>query len=241
MKLEDILKQYLSEDVLTEDVKKEIETLFETLVNESVATKIDAEKVTLEEKYTDELKTFKESLVEKLSDYMEETFGEWFENNKPDMVSEIKVSIADNTTKMLRNLLSENYVEVKDEDVDAVADLEKKLEESSEEVNKLGNSKIDLKKKIVEQDKQIFEYQKAVEFTKLTDGMNVSDKEKLLKLIEDIEAADIESFNEKVKIIKDKYMEKLEEGDEDVIIEDPNGIITEGNDSVDKYLPKTFV
>jgi hypothetical protein len=241
MKLEDILKKYLSEEVLTDDVKTEIETLFETLVNESVQAKIEIEKTTLEDKYTVELKEFKEGLVEKLSDYMEETFGEWFETNKPEMVSEIKVSIADNTTKMLRNLLSENYVEVKDEDVDVVADLEKKLEESGDEVNELGNSKIDLKKEIVEQGKQIFEYQKAVEFTKLTDGMNVSDKEKLLKLIEDIEAADIESFNEKVKIIKEKYMEKLEEGDEETIIEDPNAIITEGNDSVDKYLPKTFV
>jgi len=240
MKLEDILKQYLTEDVLTEDVKKEIETLFETLVNESVGVKIETEKVALEEKYTDELKVFKEDLVEKLSDYMEETFGEWFENNKPDMVSEIKVNIADNTTKLLRSLLTENYVEIKDEDIDTVADLEKKLEESSEEVNDLGNSKIELRKKVTEQDKQIFEYQKAVEFTKLADGMSIADKEKLLKLIEDIEVNDIKTFNEKVKIIKEKYIEKLDEGDDGDIMEDPDKLL-ESKDSLDKYLPKTYV
>lgn len=237
MKIEDILEKYFSE-ALTEDVKTEIETIFEAAVNTKVKEKLEEDTVALNEKYDNEMKEFKESVLNTLNDYIEESFNEWAEENKVALSSEIKVDIADNMVKSLRSVLDENYIEIKEEEIDTIKDLETRLKESENKIDDLGNVNINQKK-------QILEFEKAIVFSQMTEGMTLTDKEALLKIVEDIEAKDIKTFKEKVEIIKNKFTiidEKEELGDED-----PDKKIDTTDDKqinesqVDKYLPKAFI
>jgi len=241
MDLKAILEKHFSEEALTEEAKTEMEALFEASVNSVVEKKLEEAKTELEEKHTEELKTFKSDLVESLNDYMEEAFGEWFDENKPAMASEIKVSMAESTMKKLRGVLSENYVDIKEEDIDTVADLEAKLEEAKSKVDELGNTNIENKK-------QILEFEKAIQFTNISEGMSVNEKANLLKLVEDISANDVETFVEKVKIIKEKLVDKTDDVDENLKEEEkskenPDKILKESNkdtDTTKKYIPKFY-
>ena len=235
MDLKELLEKYFK-DALTEGAQTEIETLFEALVQEAVDARVKDAEAKLEEKYAAELKEFKEGLIEKLSDYLEETFTEWADENKPAMVGEAKVLMAETVMKSMKGVLSENYVEIKEEEVDVIADLEKNIADLTGKLDESGNANIDLKK-------QIFEYEKAVAFTKLTDGMALTDKESLLKLVNGIDANDIKAFTEKATILKEKMIEasssaakELSEGVIDP--ENPDGELKESE--VDKYLPKTY-
>lgn len=242
MDLKAILEKYFSE-ALAEDAKLEIETLFEAAVKDAVEAKVQESETALEEKYSDELKEFKSDLVEKLNDYLEVTFKEWFDENTPAMVSDIKVTMAESIMGNLKSVLSDNFVEIKEEEVDVVKDLETQLADAKERLDEAGNDQIEMRK-------QILEFEKAIAFTQMTEGMALTDKESLLNLVEDISAEDVETFKKKAAILKDKLSEasstsekeqeeKLEEEKE---TENPDEKLSESaNDSeLDRYLPKGF-
>ena len=236
--LKELLEKYFDEN-LTEDAKVEIETMFEAAIKEATKKRVAEKEQALEEKYAGELKQFKSELVDNLSAYLESAFGEWFEANKPAEIAGVKVAMAEKVMGKLRGALSEVFVEIKEEDVNVVNDLEGQLTEAKTAADKAGNDAI-------EAQRQSFEYQKAIAFMKMTEGMTLTDKEALLDLVEDIEAADIDTFTKKAGILKEKLAGKgagkkkgagLKEGKE---LEDPEKELTEGMDEVDKYLPKGF-
>lgn len=232
-----ILEKYFS-DKLEEATKTEISTLIEAAINEKVNVKLEEKQTELEEKYTGELTEFKTSLIDVLADYLEETFNEWCLENEVRIVSQEKVLMADNMAKQILGLCKENHIEVNEEDIDVVKDLETQVVDLKAKVNESGNTNITLKK-------QINEYEKAVAFTNLTEDMTEVDREKLLTLVEDIDAKDVSVFKTKVKIIKEKFNTNISDTKENVGDNSTENTDLELNESVvkseiNKYLPKVY-
>jgi len=240
MDLKGIFEQYFKNEMLTEDVQKEIETLFEAAVNAKTQAKLEEQGAASEERAMEKLAEFKEELVQTLSDYMEETFGEWFETNETNIVSDIKVNMAESTMKKLQGVLADNFIEIKEEEINVVEDLESKLDETKTKLDEVGNHNIDLKK-------QIIEYQKAVQFTTLTGDLTESETETLLTLIESIECKDVDEFVSKATLIKsniNQISESVGEIEEAAYyVENPDAVLSEKSDdaetvnALDKYLP----
>lgn len=242
MNIQAILEKYFSEVSLTEEAKTEIEAMFEAALKESVDKKVAEKEQVIEEKYTEDAKAFKADLIEDLSNYLEEAFGEWFAENKPAMIAEETIAMAESTVTALRGALEKNYVSINEEEVNVVEDLKRKVDDLTTKLDEQGNSLIDQKNKL-------FEYKKAVNFTKIAEDMAASDRDKLLSLVEDIEVSDIDAFTEKVMIIKEKFMvedktkNKTDDLSEKNDKEDPDTEIQkeEIENPLDKYVPKAFV
>jgi hypothetical protein len=240
MDLKALLEKYLSE-ALTEEAKTEIEGLFEAAVKKAADARVAQKETALEEKFTADLKEFKESLINDLNDYMEESFGEWFEENKPALVAGQKVAMAESTMAALKGVFADNFVVISEEQIDPLKDLEVQTESLQAKLDESENARIDAKK-------EIFEYQKAFRFVKMTEGMTDSDREKLMTLVEDIEASDIGTWTKKVSIISEQFVQNAapagdsSEGD-DAGTENPDETISESADvdPLAKYLPRGYV
>lgn len=235
MKIAEFLEKYFKDEALTEDAKSEMETIFEAAVTEAADKKIAeviAEKESsLEEECKKDLQEWKENLVSKLNEYMSYTIEEFVKENELSEVSDIKVKMADAFIEKILGAVKENYVEISEEQIDVVTDLEKQIKELKEKIDSSTNDKISLKR-------QLFEYEKAIAFEKLSAGLSENEKDKLLNLVEDIEASDINSFKTKLNVLKSAFIKK--ESNDEIDKENLDESIDNKNDKKDplkKYLP----
>lgn len=215
MELKDILKKSFQENISDEAIT-EIETLFESAVNEKVKTEVADKESTLEESNQADIKEFKSQLVEKLSEYVSIAVAEFIEENKVDIHSDVKVKIAEKVMGGLTSLLKDQFVVVPEGETDVVKDLEDKKSDLEGKLNDSMNENIENKN-------QILEYEKAINFTKLVSkhSLSDSDEEKVLDLLDGIEADSIETFEEKTEIIIGKVkgskdVQKKEKDKEDL-------------------------
>lgn len=235
MKIAEFLEKYFKDEALTEDAKSKMKTIFEAAVTEAADKKIAeviAEKESsLEEECKKDLQEWKENLVSKLNEYMSYTIEEFVKENELSEVSDIKVKMADAFIEKILGAVKENYVEISEEQIDVVTDLEKQIKELKEKIDSSTNDKISLKR-------QLFEYEKAIAFEKLSAGLSENEKDKLLNLVEDIEASDINSFKTKLNVLKSAFIKK--ESNDEIDKENLDESIDNKNDKKDplkKYLP----
>ena len=209
MDLKKLLEKYFKEQVSDEAIT-EISTLFEAALNERVKTAIVEKETELEESNTAEMTKFKSELVDKLSEYSKVAVDEFIESNRPAVESEIKVNISETVMKGLVTVLKDQYIVVPEGETNVVADLEEKVKVDREKLNDSINEGIENKK-------QILEYEKALTFKRLIGEaeMTDTDAEKVLDLLEGIEAENVDIFEEKTKIIIAKVNEDSKTADDD--------------------------
>jgi hypothetical protein len=239
MDLKKILEKYFKEQVSDEAIT-EISTLFEAALNERVKDAIVEKETELEESNKTELAKFKGELVDKLSEYAKVAVDEFVDENRPALETECKVTISETVMSGLMDVLKEQYVVVPESETDVVADLEGKVKAAEDKLNESINSSIEDKKQLVEYEKALV-FKRLVEDAELTD----MDSEKVLDLLDGIEADNADLFAEKTQIIIDKVKEdaktatdgKTKKADDlNEKVEDDDLNESEASD-IDKYLP----
>jgi len=243
MDLKKILEKYFKEAV-SDEALTEISTLFEAALNEKVKEAVVAKETELDESNKADMETFKGELVTKLSEYAKVAVDEFITENRPAIETDCKVAISENVMKGLLAVLKEQYVVVPEGETNVVADLEAKNKKVEEKLNESINDGIDDKR-------QILEYEKALTFKRLMAEADMTDvdAEKVLDLLDGIDADSVDSFEEKTKIIIAKVKEDASDADDvsgDKVDDDLNETVdldedTELNEAtkseIDCYLP----
>ena len=183
---------------LSEEFKNKAVAVFEAAINE----RYDAIVARLEEAYEQSIEENTEKILDELStrvnDYISYIAEEWAKENRLVLESEIKVEIAENFLNGMKNLFTENYVEVPEERLDIVGELESENEELRGEVNEHANENIALRKEILAlRCNDIFE--------SYCDGLADTQVEKFRSLAEGIEFDSEQMFEEKLNVLKESY------------------------------------
>ena len=98
----------------------------------------------------------------------------------------------------LRNLFSENYIDIPEEKVDLVDEMAAKIEEMEASINEEIEKNIDLKKELTEAKKTLV-------LGTVSEGLAESQAVKLASLAEGVEFDTEESYAEKLETIKENY------------------------------------
>jgi hypothetical protein len=239
MDLKKILEKYFKEQV-SDEALTEISTLFEAALNEKVKAAIVGKETELEESNKTEMAKFKIELVDKLSEYAKVAVDEFIEENRPAIETDIKVSISENVMSGLMAVLKDQYIVVPEGETNVVADLESKSKKIEEKLNDSINSGID-------NQKQILEYEKALTFKRMIAEAELTDvdAEKVLDLLDGIEAENADVFEEKTKIIIAKVKEDKADDNQNLNNDDLNESVNDDDDvdvdlnesAIDQYLP----
>ena len=240
MNIEEILKKYFS-DLLTEDVSTEVETMFEALVEAKVAEKVavvvEAKEKELTESCSVDLAEWKSELVEKLNDYVGLTVDDFLVENEAVVTENIKAHTADKIMTGMMDLFKECHIEIPESEINVVTDLKESVDSLTTQLNDVTNGKI-------ESDKQVVEFEKAIEFKKLTEGLADTETEKVMALVENMTFENAEDMTTKVGIIIKNV--KSDDGSTG----EGEGIITESFEGegegegepvpseIDQYVPK---
>ena len=113
----------------------------------------------------------------------------------------LKEEITNNFMTGLKNLFEEHYIDIPDEKIDIISELQSKVEEQEEALNKEINESIETKKALVE-------YKKKDIFNQVTTDLVDTEIEKLKKLSDTVEFEDEDNYRDKLNTIKENYFKK---------------------------------
>lgn len=191
------VEEEIEEEVdLDEDFKTQAAVVFETAVNEKVSTLREE----IEAEYATKFEEDKADLEEKFNEFVDYAVKEWLEENQLEVKYSLRTEIAENFIQGMKSLFEENYIDIPEEEVSVVDELTEAVE--------------GYKDRISEQDEMLEKLQAEVlAFTKgkiveeVTDGLTDTQKIRLEKLSESVEAADTDEFKEKLETLKEAYFD----------------------------------
>jgi len=204
---EDVEAMFAGQD-LSEDFTSKATTIFEAAVVSKVNEVLETVTVDLEAEMEAEKEEIVESMTSRLDDYMEYVVESWMQENELAVEQGIKAEITENFMVGLRNLFSENYIDIPEEKVDLVDELAAKVAELEESVNEEVERNIATRKELAEA-------KKSVVLRDVTEGLTESQVVKMQSLAEGVEFDSSEDYASKLETIKENYFPQ-----EEVISED---------------------
>ena len=204
---EDIQAMFNGED-LSEDFVAKATTIFESAIVSKVNEILESVTIDMEADIEVEKAEITENLTNKLDDYLEYVSEEWMKENELAVEQGIKNEITENFMQGLKDLFTENYIDIPEEKVDLVNEMATKLEEVETSLNEEMEKNIELKKEIAEstQDKIL---------ANVSESLTESQAIKLKSLSEGVDFDSEDSYVEKLETLKENYFPT-----EEVITED---------------------
>ena len=209
------LNALVSGSDLTEEFRDKAKLIFEAAVtakiNEEVALMNEAYEQAFEEAVTE----FKTEMSEQIDSYLTFVAEKWVSENALAIDSGIKTEIAENLMHGIRNLFTENYLEVPEEQFEIVNEMTEQLDVMESKLNE----QIDLN---VEMHKKLGGYIKNGIVSEVSVGLAETQKDKLQSLSEGVEFTTEQDFREKIETLKESYFARAAApATEDTPVEQP--------------------
>lgn len=218
------------EATLSDGFRDKAGAIFEAAYKSKVSAEIDRLESEYAQNLESEVNDLNESLVEKVDSYLNYVVENWISENEIAIEQGLRTEIAEQFMDSLQSVFKEHYIEVPEGKANLIDDLADQVAELEEQLNKTTEDNIQLHEKA-----QSFERADIVR--KQSSGLAVTEAERLASLVEDIDFDDADTFEMKVKTIKDSYFEKevsesVDEADALVGEEEP---LVESSKSMNAY------
>ena len=208
---------------LSEEFTNKVTVVFEAAVNEAsikrsdaiIAEKTEALAVSMQEAADASI----DNVVENLDSYLDYVVEEWMTENSLAIEAGIKVEMAESLMDGLKGLFVEHNIEINEDTVDVVAGLEEEVEGLKADANKAITENVTLAKEIAS-------LKADAAFEEMTEGLTLTQVERLKVLSEKLAFDDIEAYKSDLTTLKESFFAKskplVEEvtDEEEIIVED---------------------
>ena len=216
----------LNNNELSEEFKNRIESAYTT----SMASRLNTEVERIHEEYgtlfEEKVSDVVVEMAEKVDNYLEYAVDKWIEENALQIEDGIKTQMNENFIDGVRELFYDNCLGVSDDEAEAVNVMAEQNDIMNGRLNDIIEENVDLRAE------NEF-YVKNIIVSELSEGLTLSEKDKLRSLAEAVEFVDEESFSNTIDEFKQTYFNKASNRthtlNEDVYIDenienDPNMI-----------------
>jgi hypothetical protein len=211
---EDLDALISEEATLSDGFKQKAGTIFEAVLTSKLTQEVDRLESEYASNLEEEVADIQKDLVEKVNSYLDYVVENWMKENELAVENGLRTEIAEEFMTSLQSVFKEHYIEVPEGKVDLVDELNEQVNELEETLNKTTEDNIKLHSSVQE-----FERKEVVR--EQSEGLAETEAEKLASLVEDIEFDNRETFENKVKTVKESYFK---------------GEVTESVDEVDSLL-----
>ena len=228
---EDLNVLVAEEATLSDGFRGKASTIFEAALKSKVGVEIDRLESEYANNLEEEVSSVKTDLVEKVDAYLNYVVEGWMQENEVAVDAGLRTEIAEGFMTSLQSVFKEHYLSVPEGKEDLVDELSEQVAELEEQLNKTTDENIELFTTVQES-------QRASVVRKYTSDLAATEAEKLSSLVEDVEFGDSESFEMKVKTIKESYFmkESVEStSDVDKIVGTEQALTENTSDSMARY------
>ena len=196
--VEEDIQALLEGEELSEEFQEKAKTIFEA----AIKTKIAEVKSELQEQYeatiVEEVAAVKSELTERIDAYLEYVADEWMSENQLAVEAGLKTEMTESFLTGMKGLFEEHYVTIPEDKYDVLNNMVDKLDEMEGKLNEQINKNIALTKRLSESTSDVI-------FADVTEGLAVTQKDKLAKLAENVEFDSEDTYREKLVTLRESY------------------------------------
>jgi hypothetical protein len=195
---EDVNALLSGEEDLSEEFREKAKVVFEAALH---ARTQEIQSI-LEEKYAvaleEEVEEIKLELTERVDSYLEYVASEWLEENALSIEKGLKTEITESFIQGMKGLFEEHYVSMPEEKYNVLESMVEKLDDMEEKLNEQIQRNVALNKKLSESVAETV-------FNSVSEGLAISQKDKLASLVESVEFESEDDYYQKLVTLRESY------------------------------------
>ena len=199
--VEEDLNALIAGEELSEDFQAKARVIFETAIKTKAAALREELKKEHEATLGEEVASVKKDLVNRVDSYLEYVADEWMTENKLAIEHGLKTEMTESFLNGMKGLFEEHYVTIPEEKYDVIESMVDKLDEMEGKLNEQIEKNVALNKRLSESVADVI-------LADVSEGLALSQKEKLESLAENVEFESEESYREKLVNLKESYFEQ---------------------------------
>ena len=196
--VEDDINALIAGEELSEDFQEKAKTIFEAAIN----SKVSVIKEDLEKEYAkvlqEEIDSTKIKLTERVDSYLEYVAGEWLEENSLAVEQGLKAEMSESFLTGMKSLFEEHYVSIPEDKYDVLESMVNKLDDMEEKLNEQIDKNVALNKRLAESKSDGI-------LSDVSEGLAVTQKDKLASLAESVEFESESDYREKLVTLRNSY------------------------------------
>ncbi len=196
--IEEDVNALLEGEELSEEFQEKARTIFEA----AIRTKVSEIKESLQEAYeaalVEEIQVIKENLTERVDAYLEYVADEWIQENALAVEHGLKTEMTESFLVGMKSLFEDHYVTIPEDRYDVIESMVDKLDEMEEKLNEQIERNVALNRRLAESVADVI-------FADVSEGLALSQKDKLASLAENVEFDGEENYREKLVTLRESY------------------------------------
>ena len=196
--IEEDVNALLSGEELSEEFRDRAKTVFEAALNARTQQIEEAISNHYEQKLFEEVEAIKEELTERIDSYLEYVADEWIQENALAVEQGIKTDMTESFLSGMKGLFEEHYVTIPEDRYDVLESMVDKLDEMETKLNEQIERNVALNKRLAESVTDVI-------FAEVSEGLALSQKDKLASLAENVEFGSEEDYREKLVALRESY------------------------------------
>ena len=232
--VEDDINALIAGEELSEDFQEKARTIFEAAIN----SKVSIIKEDLEKEYAkvlqEEIDSTKIKLTERVDSYLEYVAGEWLEENSLAVEQGLKAEMSESFLTGMKSLFEEHYVSIPEDKYDVLESMVNKLDDMEEKLNEQIDKNVSLTKRLAESKSDGI-------LSDVSEGLAVTQKDKLASLAESVEFESESDYREKLVTLRNSYFPTRQvastpSDDSEMLSEESNAPAAKSTGTMDNYL-----
>ncbi len=196
--VEEDIKALLEGEELSEEFQDKARTIFEASIKSKVSELKEELSKEYEQALTEEVASIKEEIEDRSDAYLEYVAQEWLEENQLAVEHGLKTEMTESFLSGMKGLFEDHYVTIPEEKYDVLNSMVEKLDEMEDKLNEQINKNVALTKRLSESTADVI-------LADVSEGLAVSQKEKLASLAENVEFDSEETYREKLGTLRESY------------------------------------
>ena len=229
---EDVNALLSGDEELSEEFKEKAKLVFEAALH----AKTKEIQSVMEEHYAtalaEEIEEIKLELTERVDSYLEYVASEWLEENALAVESGLKTEITESFINGMKGLFEAHYVSMPEEKYDVLESMVEKLDEMETKLNEQIQRNIALNAKLAESAADRI-------FSQVSEGLALSQKDKLASLVESVEFESEADYYQKLVTLRESYFPRnagIPANETENLTEEANFQEVNHSPSMDAYL-----
>ena len=199
--IEEDVNALLGGEELSEEFREKAKLVFESALNSKVAEIHEALEIQYETKLEEAKEGLKEALTDRVDSYLEYVAEEWMTENELAIEHGLKTEMTESFLSGMKGLFEEHYVTIPEDKYDVLESMVEKLDDMETKLNEQIDKNIGLNQRLSESVSDNI-------LDQVSEGLAVTQKEKLASLAESVEFESEEEYREKLETLKESYFSR---------------------------------
>ena len=196
--IEEDVNALLAGEELSEEFQEKARTIFETAIKSKVAEIKEELQAQYEESLVEELVAIKEELTDRVDAYLEYVADEWVSENALAVEAGLKTEMTESFLQGMKGLFEDHYVTIPEDRYDVLESMVEKLDEMENKLNEQIDKNVALNRRLAESVTEVI-------FAEVSEGLALSQKDKLASLAENVEFDGEDNYREKLVTLRESY------------------------------------